>query len=116
MAEFSSGRFTGTYWTNTGSEPLGEFASEVFPEMSMKRRWPVMPEEHALRNFHWQLFITLTFTSDQLKPGSRRVLMFSWLRDVAGSVPQTHFRKLLWVSRFERGRGLRGHFHLCIAG
>jgi hypothetical protein len=74
------------------------------------------PEVYALNRIFWQFFVTLTFRSDQLRPSSRRALMFSWLRDVAGIVPRTHFRKLLWVSRFEHGRGLRGHFHLCIAG
>jgi hypothetical protein len=75
-----------------------------------------MPETHSLRKLYWQFFVTLTFQSDRLWPETRRCLMFSWLRGVAGSIPRTHFRRLLWVSRFERGRGLRGHFHLCIGG
>lgn len=78
--------------------------------------WLAMPEAHALRKIHWQFFVTLTFRSNCLIWATRKCLMVSWLRDVASSVPRTHFRKLLWVSRFECGRGLRGHFHLCIAG
>lgn len=78
--------------------------------------WLAMPEAHALRKIHWQFFVTLTFQSDCLSWATRKCLMFSWLRDVAGSVPGTHFKKLLWVARFECGRGLRGHFHLCFAG
>lgn len=75
-----------------------------------------MPEAHALRRVRWQFFVTLTFASDGLSAHTRRILMFSWLRDLADLAAHTHFRRLLWVSRFERGRGLQGHLHLCIAG
>lgn len=75
-----------------------------------------MPEVHALRKVRWQFFVTLTFVSDTLSSSARKILMFSWLREFADFAAHTHFRRLLWVSRFERGRGLRGHFHLCIAG
>lgn len=75
-----------------------------------------MPEAYALRKVRWQFFVTLTFVSDTLSSSTRKILMFSWLRELADLASHTHFRQLLWVSRFERGQGLRGHLHLCIAG
>ena len=75
-----------------------------------------MPEVYRLRLFHWQLFATLTF---RYSPDSRAMslpLVFVWLRKVA-TASQIHFKRLLWVLRFETGpRSGRGHYHICLAG
>jgi hypothetical protein len=75
------------------------------------------PEVWRLRRVHWQVFGTLTFCIDPPCWVSRRKLLFSWLRDVAEAPTQIHFKRLLWVARYELGRtSRRGHYHLCIAG
>jgi hypothetical protein len=80
----------------------------------MKRS--AMPEAHALRRFHWQFFVTLTFP----KPPPSKFLcicrVFSWLRETA-ALGQIHFRRLFWVLQFESGsKGSHRHCHLCLAG
>ena len=77
----------------------------------------IFPEAWRLRKVHWQLFVTLTFRADLLSLSSRRKLLFSWLRKTAEVPPKVHFKRLLWVARYERGgSSRRGHYHLCIAG
>ena len=78
--------------------------------------WLAEPEAYALRKIAWQFFVTLTFAGRV--PGSkiRISLVFAWLRDVARCTGSLHFLDLLWVFRYEIGKGGRGHFHLCIAG
>lgn len=75
-----------------------------------------LPEAYVLRQIQWQYFVTLTFRSDRLSERSRVYLLFAWLRDVAATDPKIHFKGLLWVARFERGRGSRGHYHVLLAG
>lgn len=87
---------------------------------SAKRRRPMtrseIPEAYALRRFHWQLFVTLTFR----KPPPSKVhsisRVFAWLRETA-ALGHIHFRRLFWVLVFESGRkGSHRHCHLCLAG
>src|SRR4051794_35782270 len=75
----------------------------------------VMPEAFRLRNFRWQLFATLTFRSHGYV--GHKVMLFTWLRDVAHSC-HIHFKyRLVWLARYELGRIMgAGHYHLCIAG
>lgn len=76
----------------------------------------VMPEAFRLLRFHWQLFVTLTFVKPPTTRTGSLPLVFAWLRTVA-QVERIHFKRLLWVLRFEFGpRGGRGHYHLCLAG
>ena len=75
-----------------------------------------LPEAYALRRFHWQLFVTLTFRKPPPAKALRISLVFSWLRDTA-ALGHIHFRRLFWVFRFESGpKGSHGHYHLCLAG
>lgn len=75
-----------------------------------------LPEAHALRSIFWQLFATLTFGESPTTITHSLPLVFAWLRNAAGA-GGIHFKRLLWVLRFEIGpRGDRGHFHLCLAG
>jgi hypothetical protein len=76
-----------------------------------------MPEAFALRRIAWQLFATLTFRSLCRRRAQSRIMVFSWLRGVAGCC-RIHFkRNLLWLARYELGRMTRnGHYHLCLAG
>jgi hypothetical protein len=76
-----------------------------------------MPEAFALRRIAWQLFATLTFRSPLQQSGQHKIMIFSWLRSVAGRC-RIHFkRNLLWLARYELGRMTRnGHYHLCLAG
>lgn len=77
----------------------------------------VMPEAGRLRLLYWQFFVTLTFRTRRLSSPARKCLLFAWLRDVAEAEPKTHFKRLLWLSRYEVGpNGGCGHYHLCIAG
>ena len=78
--------------------------------------WAAQPEAYALRKLRWQLFATLTFAPAIPSARTRTSLVFAWLRDVSGYPRFFHFKDLLWVFRYECGRGGRGHFHLCIAG
>src|ERR1700688_712357 len=75
-----------------------------------------LPEAYALRRFHWQLFVTLTFRKPP--PSKVRCIsrVFAWLRETA-ALGHIHFRRLFWVLRFEFGpKGSHGHYHLCLAG
>lgn len=48
---------------------------------------------------------------------SRRKLLVSWLREFEKNIPGADYRRIMIVSRFERGGRLqRGHLHLCMAG
>jgi hypothetical protein len=76
-----------------------------------------MPEAFALRRITWQLFATLTFRSPPRRSSQSKIMVFSWLRGVAGCC-RIHFkRNLLWLARYELG-GMtgNGHYHLCLAG
>ena len=73
-----------------------------------------MPEVFQLRKMLWQLFVTLTFRAI-LNQCRNTALVFAWLRDVA-HWNQIHFRRVIWVARFELTVGGRPHFHLCVAG
>jgi hypothetical protein len=76
----------------------------------------VMPEAFRLRMMLWQLFLTLTFRPSQSPTISNRTkILFAWLRDVARA-DRTHFKRLIWIARYEFGNGGAGHFHLCLAG
>jgi hypothetical protein len=75
-----------------------------------------LPEAYALRRFHWQLFVTLTFRKPP--PSKVRCIsrVFAWLRETA-ALGHIHFRRLFWVLRFESGpKGSHRHCHLCLAG
>jgi hypothetical protein len=76
-----------------------------------------MPEAFALRRIAWQLFATLTFRSRPRRSSQSKIMVFSWLRGVAGCC-RIHFkRNLLWLARCELGRLTgNGHYHLCLAG
>ena len=75
-----------------------------------------MPEAFVLRQFYWQLFATLTFRKLPRAPARSLPRVFAWLRQIA-AVTHIHFKRLLWVSRFEVGGiASRGHYHLCLAG
>lgn len=75
-----------------------------------------MPEAYVLRQFHWRLFVTLTFRKPLPSPAAPLPLVFAWLRETAG-VAHIHFKRLMWVLRFEIGAiASRGHYHLCLAG
>jgi hypothetical protein len=78
----------------------------------------VMPEAAALRRIRWQFFATATQANEGLCGGTRKKMLFHWLRELSGaSKPRTHFKKLLWVARWESGSKTgRGHYHLSIAG
>ena len=44
-------------------------------------------------------------------------LLVSWLREFEKNLPGVDYRRIMIVSRFERGgRVQRGHLHLCMAG
>ncbi len=75
-----------------------------------------MPEAYALRSIIWQIFATFTFVDDSVLLQKRKSVLFAWLREVARH-SKTHFKQVLWVTRYELGRRtLRGHFHVCIGG
>jgi len=77
---------------------------------------PAMPEAFRLRMMAWEVFGTLTFRqglNDVFH--TRKITLFSWLRDVA-HVGGIHFKRLIWVARYEFGKGGEGHFHVCLAG
>jgi hypothetical protein len=75
-----------------------------------------MPEAYALRHFHWQFFVTLTFRKTPRSKALRVSWVFAWLRETA-ALGHIHFRRLFWILRFEFGpKGLLGHYHLCLAG
>lgn len=76
-----------------------------------------MPEAEALRAVKWQLFVTITFR-EELPRYRRRRQVFAFIREICErTVPSTHFKKSLWVLRWERhGMDGRGHYHLCIGG
>jgi hypothetical protein len=76
-----------------------------------------MPEAFALRRIAWQLFATLTFRSPPRRSGQSKIMVFTWLRGVAGCC-RIHFkRNLLWLARYELGRMTGNeHYHLCLAG
>jgi hypothetical protein len=75
-----------------------------------------MAEAYRLTRFHWQLFVTLTFRKPPTTRADSLPQVFAWLRNVARA-ERIHFRRLMWVSRFEIGpRGGSGHYHLCLAG
>jgi hypothetical protein len=75
-----------------------------------------LPEANALRRFHWQLFVTLTFAKRPTVRAASLPLVFAWLRDSA-RIARIYFPCLMWVLRFEVGpRGGNGHYHLCVAG
>ncbi len=74
------------------------------------------PEAFALGKVHWQLFVTLTFVNPPTTHSESVGRVFAWLRKVARQC-HVHFRRLLWVLRFEIGlTSGHGHYHLCIAG
>jgi hypothetical protein len=76
-----------------------------------------MPEAHALRDFHWQFFVTLTFRGRYPSGDHCMDRFYLWLRRVAHKVPHLFFPRVMWVVRYERGaRGQRGHLHACLAG
>jgi hypothetical protein len=76
----------------------------------------VMPEAFVLRRFVWQFFVTLTFRFELAREANRKSILFAWLRDLSHSCG-IHFKhRLLWFTRYERGRSGTGHYHLCIAG
>jgi hypothetical protein len=75
-----------------------------------------MPEEFALRKMRWQLFATVTFRFAQASDEKRKSIIFAWLRDMA-CLSHVHFKyRLIWVARYEIGKGNRGHYHACVAG
>lgn len=80
------------------------------------RKWQAEPEAYALRQLFWQLFVTLTFSPRAGLRGPYQDLVHAWLDDIVRSQAGLHFSKLLWVSRFEVGRGGQYHFHLIISG
>lgn len=82
----------------------------------MKSPDEVEPEYFALRSLAWQLFVTLTFAPGAALTARLDRAVTAWLRDVVATQPHLHWSRVLWVARFEVGRGGRGHFHLCIAG
>ena len=79
------------------------------------RLWDAEPEVYALRQLPWQLFVTLTFPARVPTELRKHTIVLAWLRDVVRTEAGLHFNRLLWVSRFEIGRGGQGHFHLIIA-
>jgi hypothetical protein len=83
----------------------------------MSRHYSVMPEEHALRSFHWQFFLTLTFRGQFPRRDYCMDRFHLWLRRVVQRVPQLFFPRVMWVVRYETGAsGQRGHLHACLAG
>jgi hypothetical protein len=75
-----------------------------------------MPEAYALRRFHWQFFVTLTFRKPPRSKARGTTRVFAWLRETA-ALGRIHFRRLFWVLRYESGpKGSRAHYHLCLAG
>lgn len=76
----------------------------------------VMPEAFRLRMMAWQVFGTLTFRHGRNDAFHiRKIALFNWLRDVAHT-DRIHFKRLIWIARYEFGNGGEGHFHLCLAG
>lgn len=76
-----------------------------------------MPEAWALRKIRWQFFVTLTFAKEHRSKSLKRSMLFRWLRSLDGKKSPVHFKRLLWVARWELGRhGGRGHFHIALAG
>jgi hypothetical protein len=76
----------------------------------------VMPEAFRLRMMVWQLFVTLTFRQGSSRVfRDRKISLFGWLRDIAHT-DRIHFKRLIWVARYEFGKAGEGHFHLCLAG
>jgi hypothetical protein len=75
-----------------------------------------MPEAFRLRMMAWQLFVTLTFRQGSSSVfRNRKIALFGWLRDVAHT-DRIHFKRLLWVARYEFGKQGEGHFHIALAG
>jgi hypothetical protein len=75
----------------------------------------ILPEAYALRKIYWQIFATLTLARLHASTKGCVPQVFSWLRRGA-ELGGIHFKHLLWVARFEVGRGSRGHYHCCLAG
>lgn len=76
------------------------------------------PEQHSLERLNWQVFATLTFSSESRSENERKrsSCLFAWLR-YAASKTGVHFARLLWVVRLERGEhGARIHFHVVMGG
>lgn len=82
--------------------------------------WPVpttavMPEVHPLSVIRWALFATLTLKRSNIGEGRRKCWLITYLRQMA-EFNHLHFKRLIWVARYEVGPATRGHIHLCLAG
>lgn len=74
------------------------------------------PEIYALSLIDWQLFASLTFTSERLTDAVRLKLFFALMRRQADHFG-VHFSKTIWCLRTESGEATgRIHHHALIAG
>ncbi len=74
------------------------------------------PEIYTLSLIEWQLFLTLTFLSENLADAVRIKMFFALMREQADNFG-VHFKKIIWCLRREDGELTgRGHLHALIAG
>jgi hypothetical protein len=74
------------------------------------------PYRQALEQVRWQFFGHLTFKR-QSEPEARRLARFSAMLRPVAYRSHTHFLRLLWCLRQERGDlGGQVHFHFLLAG
>jgi hypothetical protein len=74
------------------------------------------PEIYALSLIEWQLFLSLTFRSENLADAVRIKMFFALMREQADNFG-VHFKQTIWCLRTEAGEITgRLHLHALIAG
>lgn len=74
------------------------------------------PDVYQLTRIRWQLFGTLTFSSERCPERVRLGMWFAMCRKTAASF-RLYFPRMLWCLRQEQGAvGGRRHFHYLLAG